>query len=494
MTLPPIWLTADAQALDLPGLNIPFQQLVTATGDAVRAVTDPVVDYNRRAQEAVTRVKDWYAERIDDAVAPVENLAEAAAGFLEDTWATGVHLYMPYPDFGGLPELNRALTQALSSPDPDAPRFSDEMYAGGALMVVAGGRMQVLAAAAGLLALMGGDASRIQQALMGMFTVSNPIAEVAEGAMAIVANAPATWNAQQQQFMDIFNQSHIKQFLDGGFPGSLIEDAGAPQGVLAEPEQAERGKPFTVKIQVKGVGRAGVGVSAGGLAAPTVQIKGPHEIWAEFDAASWERMAPDENGSYAVSLLAGGQAQQVLAMEALPGSILDRLGESTVGGQPFAEWKALTVGSAVNAVVPGAAQMASRATQTMENLGVAARSGGNVVTAGLDAVANTVAATAQDVANFADNIDASAAGFLDELGKISVSTLLIPPGKGGIHQLNFALGQGLSAYAPNAPLVTEDQMCLGLFVVAGAGSAVEVVASLKRFGATLGIPALAQID
>jgi hypothetical protein len=488
MALPPVWLSADFQAWQF-AQNTTFMDLVHGAGNATRDFLAPVRAAATKSEDVTNRLKTWYTERIAETTTPIQNLTDAAAGFVEDTWTTGVHAYMPLPEFGGFPVLRDNLIHALNSGDPNRPLFSDNMYAGGVVFMVAGGRMQVLAVAMTLSWLLGGKPDLTRQAMQQMVTESPALNDFAGKIYDMGKKVPALWDNEQREFMNVLSNSAIAKLADKGFPLSLLDDPN--QALSVSPDEVVYGKQINLTVRGSGFRDSDV-LEVGGTAFRDTVWVDEHMLTCVVLEEDW-LFSNFAVGALPVKVLdttgrkAPRTAGQIVIHET---DVLDRVTD-LAGTDVFNSWKALSVGTAVNAVVPGATGVARMAVNVLDNLGNIARDGGNIVTAGLDGVGDLVSGTLDAVADVTDQVDEAVEGTLAELGEMEMATMIIPPALGGIHQLGWALSQGLSEFAPNAPLVEEDQCVLAFFLCAGAVDVNETVASIRKFGSTFGIPGLA---
>jgi len=410
MTVKPFWLSADFQALDIPGTNVQWSGLANAAKDATSAFFQPVRDSALKARSVNNRLKAWYTDEIASRTEPTNALAQAAAGFLEDTWQTGVYAYLPMPDYGGYPYLRSTMARALSdTTDADRPQFGESAWTGGVFLMLAGGRVQILAAMATIAALMGGKGTTITDSLGAIFSGSPPLQALAQEFVELASLPEELWTKEQTDLMNWWNSSSFKDLAEGDWLSQLFASPdGTPPAVV-----------------------------------PPVD----------------------------------------------PFSDLKEMG----GDQVFDDWKAITVGEAVNELVPGAAQLAATAANILDNAGAILGDVGNAVTRGLDSVGDLVTGTLDAAAGFTDQIDDAVGGFLYDLGQLTVATLVIPPMQGGSHQFKFALSQGFSDNALAAPELDTDMIVGGILLVAGAASADQVKASLNQVGNVFGIPALAAV-
>lgn len=488
MALPPLWLSADFQAWEF-SQNTTFLDLVAGAGNATRNFLAPVRQAATKTADVNNRLKTWYTERIDQTVQPVQELKDAAAGFIEDTWTTGVHAYLPLPDFGGFPVLRENLVRALTVVDPNRPLFSDNMYAGGVVFMVAGGRVQVLAVAMTLMWLLNGRPEFTRKAMSAVITESPALNDFVGKLYDMKEKIPALWDNEQRQFAEILDNSVIAKLIDKGFPLSLLEDPNQPLSIT--PEEVVYGNQ--VKITVRGSGFRDTDVlmventsfrHTKFIDENTLEVLVLEEDWL---LSTWEV------GTLNIKIIdtTGRKPPKAAGIMVVRETEIVNRVIDLAGTDVFDSWKALSVGTAVNALVPGATTVARAAVNVIDNLGNIVRDGGNIIQAGLDGVGDVAAGTLDAVADVTDQVDELVEDTIGELGQMSTATMIIPPAVGGIHQLQWALQQGLSEFAPNAPLIEEDQAVLALFLCAGAVDYAETVKSIKKFGQVFGIPGLA---
>lgn len=410
MTVKPFWLAADFQALNLPGTNQTWSGLANAAKDATSSFFQPVRDNANKARTVNNRLKSWYTEQVADRTEPIQTLADAAAGFIEDTWQTGVYAYLPMPDYGGYPYLRNAISRALSAEgDADRPQFGDAAWSGGVFLMLAGGRVQILTAMATIAMLFGGRGQTVTDSLGAIFNSSPPLQELAQEFVQLASIPEELWTKEQQDLMNWWDTSIFKDLSEGDWLSQLF----APPGGTTPP------------------------------------VTPPIDPFAGMDDLGTE--------------------------------------------QVFDDWKALQVGDAINALIPGATNVARQAVNILDNAGAIIGDAGNAITRGLDSVGDLVTGTLDAAAGFTDQIDDAVGGFLYELGQLTVATLVVPPMQGGSHQLKFALSQGFSENALAAPILDTDMVVGGILLVAGATSADQVKASISQVGNVFGIPALAAV-
>lgn len=434
MPLPPVWISADAQALQLPLTNQSYRDMVNATTRSLAAAAATVDANAAKSLDVSNRMKAWYAELYADKADPIKDMTDAVVNYVGDTLSSGVYMYLPVPDYGGFPAILDSLTRSLViAGDANRPKFTDDEHVAGVVLLAAGGKLQVMIALAAVVTLMGGDASQITQGIQDLMVKSGPLGAVAEIAGALVHKAQDAWDDEEKAVVSWWSGSATAKVVAG--IGSAVQAgekqlAGFPQNVFDA------------------------------VAASIAPAIPPITLPPIPDLAS--------------------------PLDSLLGAVGAGAKEPLIG-----HWKAITVGTAANALVPGAAAIAKETAKAIDAVGNATKATGDALTAAMTKVTTDLAATKVDTRAKTDDLGDIVGRHLDELAKVSVSALVIPPAKGGIHQLGWALSQGLNEGAANAPLISDDEACFAIFICGGAPDITHMTKTIRQVGQVFGIPLLA---
>jgi hypothetical protein len=433
MPLPPIWISADAQALQIPLLNAPYRDLVNAATVSLNKAIVPVDANIAKSKDIAARLDIWYQQRYAAVADPVKDMADAAANYIGDTMASGVYMFVPVPDFGGFPAMVDALTRSLTvAGDANRPQFTDEELVAGVVLLAAGGRLQVLIALSAAVTLLGGDASQITAAISDLMTTSGPMAAIADIAGNLVHKAQDAWNDEEKAVVNWWDNSAAGKVIAGvGSAAAVAENqlAGFPQNIFD---------------------------SVAASVAPIIPVIPPIPT------------IPTDLLGDAIKLATGSS------------------GDPLIG-----HWKAITVGSVANSLVPGAASIATVAAKAIDQIGAVTKNTADQLTKAMTKVTNDLVADKADTAKTGADLGDIVGSHLNDLAKLSVSALVIPPAKGGIHQLGWALSQGLSENAVNAPTVSADEACFTIFICGGASDITKMTQTIRQVGQVFGIPLLA---
>jgi len=488
----PFWLSADLKNLEIGETNQTLGNLVGTAKIAVDAFFSPVTSAAEKARDVNSRLRMWYETQITDATQPVEDLTNAAAAFLEGAWATGVYAYLPLPDSGGFSYLRQSLSRALTTAgDPNRPLFTDEMETGAVVLLIAGGPLQVFAAMSSLTLLLGGRLDQVTAALTEVLSNSASMQDVGRGFAKLATTPGGLIDSFGHELTNTWKNSTVGKLATTGFPASLINDLAAtppsidPVSTNARQETKVmiRGSNFTRKTKIllqmnessqtifdsrrfRLIDAKTIELTIDGF---YLENPGPRAIIAELD---------------------NGSRIPVGVLTVLPENPLQRIANQVGGDALFNSWKSISAGNSLNALIPGVNVVTSMAVNLLDNAGAIAGDTGNAVSNTAASLGSAITKGLDTVSGVTNRMGDVAASFMDDVTTLAVGTLFIPPAKGGIHQLNWGLGQGLSDFALNAPVIGEDTVVTGLLICTGAPTSAEVVASLRQVGTVFGIKEL----
>jgi hypothetical protein len=225
-SIKPYWIAADSEALQLPGTNTTLGTLVSQAGTAVNAVFAPVAVLAAKSTSVNARLKAWYDQKLATDTSSIDAFTGAAANFLQESFATGSYVYLPFPDVGGFPYLRQSLAAALGDAnDPNRPEFADTQSMGGVLLMLAGSRAQVFAFVAALAFLFGGHPDTALDAL-GTALIESPALQGVADAFSDMASKDASlWTREQTELHNAFTHSTFGKLVTGGFPAALFPQA-----------------------------------------------------------------------------------------------------------------------------------------------------------------------------------------------------------------------------------------------------------------------------
>ena len=485
--LQPFWLSADLQSLEVSGTQL--GSLAASVQDHIDGLVAPVEENATKAKEMEARLRSWYDERLAETTQPAADVAATAASFLNDVWTSGVHVFIPYPDWGGFAYLKSALTEAIGrTSDDNRPMFGDDLYAGGILIMVAGGKVPVLSAVAAMAALFGGDAKAVIDSLGEALITSPPLASLGSAFMELAGAPGQVLSETASELQTWYDGSAFGRIAKEGFPGSIFQDRSQPPAPI-EPEEVPEKQ--SVNFTLRGKFDRYLQIKFDGAFLPPY-----YQTTSEIRVSVPGRLLRAGERMFTGFTVDGagtpGAESSLGVVRVIAVNPLDMLGQIEKG-PVFDTWRALTVGQPVGALFPGAQSLLSQTMNALDTVGQLTTDTGNAVSYGLHLAGNAITAGMGGVAGVTEDLGAAAGSLVADLTKVSASVLLVPPGKGGIHQLSFALSQGLSEYALGAPLVDDEQVVGAVFLCAGSATRDEAMASLKRFGAAFGVPALANL-
>jgi len=484
----PFWMSSELGRLEIE--NAPIGGLATAIEKKVAEAAKPLKLDQAKLADILERAGAWYDAQVDNTAQPIVDLLDASAGYLDDTWTTGIHLFLPYPDYGGFGYLRSALLEAMDrQTDPNRPLFSDDLYAGGILLVFAGSELTVLSAMAAVASLYGGSPQVIMEVIGELLLTSAPMAKLADGFIEL-ANTPAQLWSQGTRALDgWYRGSVISKIASGGFPADLLAAATAPPDPVT-PSQLQEGRTANVTLRGKFPPNLVLFYGNTGLRpysqdTERIEISVPGRL---IKAGRGQFIGRTLDGAGNLSqervLLGEVSVSPKNPYDALPDPGDDKV---------FDFWRAMSVGTAVGSAFPGSISLVRMAVNAIDQAGQALTETGNMVKSSVRSIGQAANGITGKVNSLIDQVPPAAASLVSNLGTAAAATLIIPPEKGGIHQLGFALGQGLSDHALNAPDISESDVVGAVFLCAGAATTEEVYRAMRQFGQSFGITALANL-
>jgi hypothetical protein len=463
---------------------------MTATATFVAGAI-AITDNSRLAAEAVNaRLLSWYQSEIQPQVAAAQDLATAAANFLEDVFASGLHWYVMPPSFGGFGAVEDTVLPGLSDPTiPDAPRFSEDMYAGGILVLLTGPPYVLYEVSSLLISTLAARPATAQRALQQLSTQS-AVAGPAMAALTDLAVLPqAAWSDSTTTFKNMFNATPVAQILKSAseFPQKWVQSTEVEVARL-EPDAVRVRTPFTLQLFGRGF-----------LATDRVRINNVLYTPAVADDGSGMQVELP-----ATALTTAGQTRVAVARAGADAAwrdltveqpqVLETLaelsGSELYGWHQFDIWapfSGLDPWKGVAQLIPGAAQIASAVTATLDAVGDPATGAAvnNFATSALRASSRSVTSTATRARTDLQRLQSGIQQLSTATAALGASVLVVPPVLGGNHQLGYALRQGLNGYALNTPLVDPDAAVAGMFICAGDTDRARVIAALNQVSSVL---------
>jgi hypothetical protein len=453
----PFWVSANLQSIGPAGNE--FTHLLDATRGLLDGVKTPLQSTATKARDVNQRLATWYNQQVQQGT-EVQALTDAAANFLDSAWTSGVHWYIMRPDFGGFGRVLDTIGRGITAPDSDlsAPDFADDAYAGGVLVLFAGPPEALFDAAIVLLLMLTGDTEAAGKALSDLLGTSPALGSVSDAFSDLVSLPEDLWDSATTRIKSAFEASPIAKIVNGDvYPLNLLKagsfniDAVTPSSV--KPDEA-------VVISVKGQGFD---------LQDFITVDDHPQATAFIDENTLQcQVLPSQLGAgdHAVAVTHKGAKTDAGTLTVEAPTIFDAL--STIGDPAMWNvWHAITVGDSLNKLVPGAGSFVDKTIATLDLIGEGAVAAQNLGQVALATTGNTIADGADRAANLIDSMDDGVADFLASILSLSASIMVIPPVQGGNHQLNYALHQGLSGFAANAPIVTDDDAVFAAFFCAG---------------------------
>jgi hypothetical protein len=470
-SLLPYWVNAPLSPLaDTSSLQpSPFAQLAARSGQVIDTTAGLLTALGAQRSSVSTRMRTWYEEQIRQPT-EIEDWADAASDALTNVWDSGLFYKVLRPQYGGFPQLQRTLSRALQLPQAQgAPRFADTNHVGGLLMVFAGESEILFDAAKVLLLLMSGSVDQARTVLADTLSESavfEPLqsALVRAGSLAYT-EAVAEIEVWQQEF----EESAANRLLTAeSFPFDLSLQR-RPRALGFEPKGMTRSETVNLIVRAEG-------------------LRDEDQIQVGNDV-------------FEVTITPEGHLSVLLEPDSLPvgtlpisikrGETLIPVGDFVVSDKPLGQklrelsdpelwdvWHSVTVGESLNRVLPGVSILYDATLAILDATGQIAAafneagqvlgSSPNLIKQALNEELTRRPDRERERTRILQARSDAYAALLNEVQRLTASVLVIPPCQGGSHQLNFALQQGLSSYAANAPAVLETDGTLAVFFCAGA--------------------------
>jgi hypothetical protein len=471
-SLLPYWITTPLSPLASTSDLAP-SAIAKLAQDAKNVATTglpAITSLDAQRASVTSRLRAWYDEQ-QRPPTPVEQWTQSAQDALAGLWSTGLYYRVLRPQPGGFGQLQRTLSRALQpSGVADAPRFPEAHHVGGLLLVFSGQPEVLFDAAKVLLLMLSGSVPYARTALADML-LADSLMEPLEDALLRAAYLPAAQRSQEiAEWQERFETSAANRLLSEpeNFPFNLAFEA-APRIQGFSPKAVTVDQPATLVI--RGVGlretdRAQIGDRY-------FEVEFTPEGHMQF-AVPTEGLTP---GTYPVQVRRGATRFPVgeLKVNDRPlGQQLQRLNDAST----WDVWRAVTVGDSLNTLLPGVSVLYEATLTALDATGQiaaaydeAGRAFGtlpNMIQQAFNEDAARRPDTTQQRQEVLQTQTEAYDALLAEIQRLTAATLVIPPCAGGNHQLNFALQQGLSSFAANAPDIQPTDGTLAVFFCAGA--------------------------
>lgn len=483
MTTPnllPFWVSTDLQSFG--PVSGPIANLANGTSAFAATLATGITTQAAKAVDVNTRLTTWYTAQTQPVVDAVQTLTDQAANFLHDTWDSGINWYILRPSYGGFEAVTAAIAPSINNPsDPNAPRYSDDMYAGAVMLLLTGPPFTLFQAANILILLSTGRTADALTALKTLTTNSSVAGNVVTALSNLASLPEAAWNSETTQLQTLFSASPLAKLLGSDeFPMSLLHAADfSVSGINPSTVKESTSTVFT--LSGNGFMPSDV-VTLGAVQYPITYIDS-QTVTITVPTTAVTLKTP---GIKNLTITHKGVNTAAGSITVVAPSLFDELSNLS---DPlyFDTWHAITTGSALNTLLPGAATFVDKTLQTLDVAGQAAVDAQSLGQSALQATGARVTSTAAKAAADLTNIGTSASDFLTSLTDLSASVLVIPPCLGGNHELSYALGQGLNGFALNTPVVNPDDGVMAMFFCAGDPNRDIVVAAINTVASVLHI-------
>lgn len=478
--LQPYWVSTNLQSFG--PVSGPFVNLVNGTRTFTQALSTDLVARGAKAATVNTRLLAWYDAQTQPAADAVADFTAHVSNYVQDVWNAGVNWYIVRPSYGGFSAITQAILPGISNPaDPNAPAYSEDMYAGGVMLVLAGPPFTLYAAANILILLSTGRTADALAALQDLTTDSSSAGSVMNALSDLAALPSTEWNAEVNQLKGLFENSAIAKVLGGNvFPLDMLK-AGTFGVSGIEPASVKKSTTTTFTVSGNGF-----------LPSDTLSFNGTvyPNTFVSTQALDFTVNGSDQllssPGVKSVHIRNKGVDTVAGTVTVLAPGLYDDLA-SMSDPRAFNVWHSVTTGDILNNLIPGAATFVDKSLQTLATLGQAATEAQSLGHTALQSTGALLTTAANRAAADLATIDDSAADFLAELLSLSASVLVIPPCKGGNHELGYALSQGLNGFALNSPLVNEADGVMAMFFCAGDLDRAKVIYAINQVAALLNI-------
>lgn len=482
VNLLPFWVSTNLQNFG-PAVG-PVVNLINATKTFTTTLATDLSAQATKAADLNTRLLAWYDAQTQPGAAALQDLTTSVNNYMQDVWESGIHWYILKPSYGGFAAIQEALLPGLDNPQvPDAPRFSDDMYAGGVMLVLAGPPFTLFQAANIIILLTTGRTDDAVRALQDLTADSSAAGDVMRALTDLVSLPETAWTQETTLLKNQFENSAIAKVLGGDFfPLDMLkEGAFAVDNVFPETAKVQETTTFVI-------------TGNGFLPSDTIKFGATTYAVEYADAATISITIPGTDpflssaGAKTLQIVHKGVTSTAGTVTVLAPSVYEQLAALS-DPEHYNVWHSLVIGDAITSIVPGAATFVDKVSQTLDTLGQAGvdaqRLGHTAIQSTGAALSSSASRAANDITTFSNG----ATDFLAELLSLSASVLIIPPALGGNHQLGYAIGQGLNGFAANSPAINDSDGVMAMFFCAGDLDRSKVVSAVNQVASVLQISA-----